>query len=141
MMLRDDRRGVVGLPLRIMLAMLILSLSLPMVHQYVDIETAKVGQRTLVHEGEELRNSAARTLLGGNGTVKFVELEIDGELVVGGQGPNSHLIKCQRGTWSTTLPLDSPPMALMSQQPMELSGDVRLRLECCRDHVWMEAAE
>ncbi len=139
-MLRGDRRGMLGLPLRIMLAMLILSLSLPLVQQYVDVETAKVGQRATVHEGEALRNAAVRTLLGGNGTVELVELEIDGTLIAGGQEPNSHIIECHWGTWSETMPMDSPPMALRSQERMELSGKVRLKLECRGDHVWMEAA-
>jgi len=86
-----NKRGIEGLPLKLMLISLMVSLALPAVIGSLDSYEASVAKASMRTSAEELAAAATEVLVAGEGNVRTVAVEIsssasrgDGRIEVGG---------------------------------------------------------
>ena len=136
-----DKRGIEGLPLRLLVSSLVMALSAPALLgslAYLDSMTAvDLAER----EAEELRASAISAFVGGPGNVRRVHVELRSGLsgapclrLGGGEGdPRSHQIDVLwSGEMVGSVPLAEPGFAICTPQglPLMIEGSGWVELSC-----------
>jgi len=92
--MRLDKKGVMGLPLRLAMAFLILSLSVPAVLYTVEDLKDDINVSILHREASKLSDALSQAYYSGEGGGCTVEISIKGDsrLTVGGEGKNAYSI-------------------------------------------------
>ncbi|MBM4237281.1 MAG: hypothetical protein FJ151_02220, partial [Euryarchaeota archaeon] len=85
-MKRLDRRGLEGLPLKLMIVFLLLSISFPMVLESMQYHNRVVSEELLEIEAEKVRQAVYAAYLSGAGNVRSVKIEMAPSY--GGTGPS-----------------------------------------------------
>lgn len=133
-----DRRGVEGVPLKLMLVALILSLSTPVVISTMERYQGSIGDALLAAEGERLAAAVAEVYSAGEGNIRKVALDLpvdgrDAHLEVGGNGTSAMAIRCcSEGRLVRTIYLTEPPIRMLTSDGSLLSlgpGKVDVVLE------------
>jgi len=133
-----DRRGLEGMPLKLLLAALLLSISLPTVVSTIDDYQTSVGKAAATAEASRLAAAVADVYSSGEGNVRIVTVKLPAGqnvgLEVGGEG---HLNMSVRGHMGgapiAPVYISDPPVIIVSEQGGNLTigpGSSRLRLEC-----------
>jgi hypothetical protein len=132
-MLATDHRGVEGLPLRLLIIALVLSLSSPLLMDALHDHQESVDAAVLLEEGGTLRDAIYCCYLRGPGNRQSVDIDLPAHcfLVLGGDGASDpYTIRMVQGSKVVgTLLLDSPPVrASFPGGPMD--GQYQLTVEC-----------
>jgi len=98
---RKDRRGIEGLPLRLMLVALLISLTLPSVLSLMQNATSGIAEDKVAEMAEDIAVTVEEMSMGGPGNVRVVTVPMDlpdGAVLTigGGHGPAD----CARISWT-----------------------------------------
>lgn len=100
--MRNDKRGIEGLPLRLMLVALLISLTLPAVLSSLGQMTSEVDGNRLAAAAEEIAHIVEEMASDGPGNVRIVrlpvDLSVDGDIMIGGSEGSVESLKL---TWSS----------------------------------------
>ena len=75
--MRKDRRGIEGLPLRLMIVALLVSLTLPLLLSSMEQAASGMAERRLGQEAEDLVRSIEGLAAAGPGNVRFMDVATD----------------------------------------------------------------
>ncbi|MDH7507952.1 MAG: hypothetical protein QHH00_00945 [Methanomassiliicoccales archaeon] len=138
-----DRNGLEGLPLKLMIIFLILSLTAPILFENAEYYDTLVIEKQLLVEAEKIRRTAYSAYLSGPGNTRTIEVEVPkgtfgqvSRLEFGGSLNDSAslTIKCFiNGVLCGTIVLDNPKIVIVSDsgQPITIeNGGTKLSLSC-----------
>jgi hypothetical protein len=124
-MKRLDAKGLEGLPLKLLIVLLLISISSPVVFQSLQYHERTVTVETLRTMGEKIRSAVLSAYVAGPGNVRTVEVAIpvsshDGQgwMEIGGPGESieSLSIRCWVGDHIIgTVYVSDPPVRMTSQ--------------------------
>jgi hypothetical protein len=130
-MKRWDRRGLEGLPLKLMIVSLLMSLSAPLVLTSLDSYQDEVGRSALRAEAAKIAAAATEVFTDGPGNVRTVEISVPAlmgkmsmALEIGGplNDTSSLSIRCIiDGQVVSTIYMDDPPVRLVTNASLPLS--------------------
>lgn len=143
-MKRWDRRGIEGMPLKLMLIGLMVSLSLPAVIGSLDSYEESVAKTSLRTSAEELAAAATEVFVAGEGNVRTLTVEFspsasrgDGRIEVGGplSGAASLGVRCMYGgaVFHTAYMSDPPVRLVTAGGTLSVGpGPTEIALSCVR---------
>ena len=127
--LSKDRKGIMSLPIRLMVTMMVIAIALPIIMTAMDGSEQDMAGAEMEKEAEKFRNAAVLAHYSGNGCSRTVQLELPAgcELSVGGQGGDAYSIRMSyNGEVISTVYFESPPLMII--QPMTFTGNMTLKL-------------
>lgn len=129
-----DRKGMVGFPMRLAIAFLILSISVPAAMSAIGNIDGDSRMSSVSGEAEKLADTMANAYYSGNGSRFTVDLEIeDGCMViVGGDGSEAYSIKVVCDDDMSVIPLDRPSIRVIGGS-VTLAGDCHVICTCTCD--------
>ena len=131
-----DRRGLEGLPLKLLLVALLISLSLPVVASSMDGYRKNVEEAALGAEVSRLASSISEVHAAGEGNVRFITVGVpagDVAIEIGGEGVDAMSIRgVVAGCVVRTMYLDDPPARVITGTggAMTMGESTNIRLEC-----------
>lgn len=129
--MRSDDRGVLGMPVRLAVAVLVIATMVPVVLGMVGTAEDSIGSSELEREADRLRDGAARAYYGGEGTIVSVDLRLPpgASLGVGGDGGGRYVIRLiEDGEEVGRVYIDRPAVPVLGPAA-EVSGSVTVKLE------------
>jgi len=134
--LRNDRRGIEGLPLRLMLVALLISLTLPTMLSFMNSTASSMAGDKAAGIAESMAMTLEEMGAGGPGNVRevYIPNDLPGGVVLRIGGGNG-TIDCARITWNTggevgTRYLRGVSVLTEDGSPLSLSAGDAIRLEC-----------
>ena len=93
--LRGNKKGVLGLPIKLLLIMAILAVTIPIVTQAMGESQGNIAEAEMHHESMKFKNAATLAHFSGNGCSRTVDIELPAgcELQIGGSGENAYCIR------------------------------------------------
>ncbi len=134
--MRNDRRGIEGLPLRLMLVALLISFTLPTMLSFMQSTTSSIAGEKAAEIAEGIAATMEEMSAGGPGNVRFVKVPSDLlagiELRLGGENGS---VDCARITWKAdelegARYLVGVSVVTEHGRPLLLSAGDTIRLEC-----------
>lgn len=134
--MRDDRRGIEGLPLRLMLVALLISLTLPTMLSFSRYAADNIAEDKAVELAEEMALTMEEMSAGGPGNVRFVKVPSDLPagitFCIGGENGT---VDRSRITWNVDgreggRYLTGVMVLTESGKPLTISAGDSIRLEC-----------
>ncbi len=147
----DDLMGLEGLPLKLLIVVLLTSLSMPLFIGTLDSYTEKLSIREIEAEIDKVEETALSAFLGGPGSVRIVIVTLNdrtGEnvIVIGGPrgSPESHAVRIHTAGVVKWRYLDTVPTEISTGDDGSISltsPGANLRLECIShgDEMWLMA--
>jgi len=139
-MLCRDRNALEGLPLKLLITSLVISLCAPALNGALSYLEYSTDVAWGTEQAEKVRASALSAFVGGSGNVRTIVLELgsgdmDPTLRLGGgeDDPGSSLIEVLwRGRVAATVALESPAFRILTSDgmPVLIEGHVSVRLLC-----------
>ena len=123
---------MIGMPLKLMVSFLIISLVLPSVGMMVSEVREDLSSQDLDAETDRIVECIYRTYRSGTGATESVTVDIPpgGSILIGGTGIDSHTVRvCHEGEVVETIGLDRAPVRL-SEALMELTGRCTVTFQC-----------
>ena len=127
--LRKDRKGIMSLPIKLMVIMIVISLSVPLLTNALNDSQESMAGAEMSHQAEKFKNAAVLAHYSGNGCSRTVELELPQgcEMSVGGKGNDAFTIRLlYNGEIVSKEYFDKPVLKI--DQEMTFTGKVTLKL-------------
>ena len=124
--LSHDNRGILSMPLKLIMIMVILTLCIPIVAQTVDSNQRQMMGSVMDQEAERMIEAARDARFSGAGTSDIIDIDLPQgcEIVLGGDDPYS--ISClYEGSIVTKKYIDRP--AIRFDDSVTVSGNMRLQ--------------
>ncbi|MBN1109668.1 MAG: hypothetical protein JXA45_02790 [Methanomassiliicoccales archaeon] len=135
--MKGDRRGVEGLPLRLMLTALLISLSLPALLSAMEGVDAELDNREMSVLAEDIASRVREMMAAGPGNVRMIsipeDLPSDLYLSLGGAEGSAESFRLSWGNARHTLGslyLEKAIVLTDDGRPLELRAGDRLRMTC-----------
>lgn len=132
--MRTDKKGVIDLPVKLMVIVLIVSLSVPLIANAVERGESNNAGNLMNSEIDRIFNAVAAVHYSGTGATRTVSVDLpDGcELnIPGGSGSESYVIKMMfKGHDSGTRYMDRPPVKFLTDR-VTISGSCVLLITSC----------
>ncbi|MFA6803905.1 MAG: hypothetical protein WCR24_05380 [Candidatus Methanomethylophilaceae archaeon] len=93
--IRTDRKGILDLPLKLMVTMIILALSVPLIVEAVDNNEMDMMDFEMEQEVVKFKNAVSAVHYSGEGSSRTVELDIPPgcEIIIGGTGADAYSVR------------------------------------------------
>ena len=93
--LRSDRKGVLDLPIKLMITMIILALSVPLIAEAIEDNEIDMMNSEMEQEISKLKNAVSAVHYSGEGSSRTVDLKIPAgcEIMIGGTGTDAYSIR------------------------------------------------
>lgn len=131
-----DRKGVIGFPMRLAIAFLILSIFVPITLTMVD-DLDDQSQTTIAkQEAERIEDRIKQTYYSGTGSICTVDVQLSGGsyLILGGDGSDAYSMRIMiDDTEKEKVFLQRPSVRLMGG-PLYVNGNCTLSLECVSEN-------
>ena len=127
--LNSDRGGIMSLPVKLMITMMIIALSVPLLTGALDQNQEDMAGAEMAQEVERFKNAAYLAHFSGNGCSRTVELDVPAgcEIFVGGEGSDAYSIRMiYNGDLVSTDYFESPALRIV--QEMSFTGHMTLKL-------------
>ena len=127
--LNKDRRGVMSLPVKLMITMVVIAVSIPMLTAALDSNQEDMAGAEMIQETEKFKNAANLAHFSGNGCSRTVEIDLPAgcEMSVGGTGSDAYSIRMvYNGDLVSTEYFESPVLKI--SQEMTFTGHMTLKL-------------
>ncbi len=128
-LLMRDRKAVIGMPIKLLIVMVILTISIPIVHNALEINEESMMGTKMDRECDRITDCVRDIYYSGIGSVKTVEIDLPQgcELVIGGKGADAYCIASYfEGKRLSTTYMDGPVVRFADE--LYVSGDTRLRM-------------
>lgn len=126
-----DRQGIEGLPLKLLIVALLISISFPPVWQTLVYYDSTLTTEEAVEQAAKIRGCAASAFIAGEGNVRRVNVDLHrpmagkgSSLVLGGfpDSASSHVISVLNdGRQVGTIPLQDPELQIVTMNGQQLS--------------------
>lgn len=129
--MKNDRRGVIGMPIRLAVVFMILALTVPVMVGFVGDFRKNTEISDLTVQAETVSDTAKKTYYAGVGGVFTADVSVgfDCELIIGGESYNAYEIKMVRsGEEVGKVIMDRPPVRI--PEPVHVTGTHTLKFEC-----------
>lgn len=129
-----DRKGLIGMPIRLAVAFLVLALAVPLLVGMTEDLRDDVESSELSIQAGKVSDTAKKAYYAGAGSVFTVEISIDHHcmLVIGGVGSDAYTIRMMSdGDEVGRVFMDCPVVKFMDE--VSVSGAQTLMLECVKD--------
>ena len=127
--LRGNRKGIMSLPVKLMVTMLIITISLPLLSDVTQDSERDMASAEMEQEAMRFMNSAELALRSGNGSSRTVTLSLPAgcELVVGGEGSDAFCVRAvYNGDTVSRYYFDNPVLRISEE--MTFTGKIVLML-------------
>ena len=127
--LRKNRKGVMGLPIKLMVTMTIIAISLPALTGIMDDSERGMADAEMGQEAERFMNAAVLAHRSGDGSTRTVSISLPAgcELWVGGEGSNAFSVRSVYNGEIVSKDYFETPVLKINEQ-MTFSGNVTLKL-------------
>lgn len=127
--LRKNRKGVMGLPIKLMVTMTIIAISLPALTGIMDDSERGMADAEMGQEVERFMNAAVLAHRSGDGSSRTVSISLPAgcELCVGGEGSDAFCVRSMYNGEIVSKNYFETPVLKISEQ-MTFSGKVTLKL-------------
>ncbi len=134
--MRNDKRGIEGLPLRLMLVAILISLTLPTMLSFMHQTTSSIAEHKAAGIAEQIAATVEEMSAGGPGNVRTVVVPVDLlasiKITIGGQNGT---VDCTRIGWKTdghegARYIDGAIVISDNGNPLVISAGDSIRLEC-----------
>ncbi len=130
--MRSDDRGVLGMPVRLAVAVLVIATMTPIVLGMVDDAEETMTSSGLESEADRLYDGISRAYYGGEGTVVTVDLSLrpGQSLAIGGDGADRYAIRLlEDGDEVGRVYMERPSVPVLGGTTV-ISGETSVRLRC-----------
>ncbi|MFP4170825.1 MAG: hypothetical protein ACLFUV_07380 [Methanomassiliicoccales archaeon] len=136
-----DKLGIEGLPLRLLISLLLISLSLPVVMDQIDRQEGEMAELAVREKAEKVKKVAVSVYMAGPGNVRTVEVDLSpgSSMIIGGSisDPDSRSIRFLLDGESAGVEyLDTVPVRISNdgESPLSLgSPGGQLVISCVTD--------
>lgn len=127
--LRRDRKGVISLPIRLMLVVMIISVSLPIVCEALDENEKDISDIEMNREKERILDAMAAAHYSGTGSSRTVTVDVPSgcEIRIGGEGIDSMSVRSYHGGELTSTEYFERPDVRISEETV-ITGYMTLML-------------
>ena len=127
--LNRNRKGIMSLPIKLMVIMIVVSISLPILTNALEDSQESMAGAEMEKESEKFRNAAVLAHYSGNGCSRTVELELPSgcEMSVGGEGGDAYSIRMVYNDSLVSTDYFEKPVLKISDE-VTFSGHMRLKL-------------
>lgn len=127
--LNRDRGGIMSLPVKLIITMVIITLSIPMLTSALDSNQEEMAGAEMMQEAQRFKNAACLAHFSGNGCSRTVEIDLPSgcEMHVGGEGSDAYSIRMlYNGDLIATEYFESPVLKIRDE--MVFTGHMTLML-------------
>lgn len=127
--LMRDRTAVIGMPIKLLIVMVILTISIPIVHDALEINEESMMRTKMDRECDRITDCVRDVYYSGIGSVRTVDIGLPQgcELVIGGNGADAYRMASYfEGKRLSTAYMDEPVVRFANE--LSVSGDTRLRI-------------
>lgn len=133
--MRNDKRGIEGLPLRLMLVALLISLTLPTMISLLQDTSSSIAEDKAAEIAEEIADTIQEMSAGGPGNVRVVKVPADLPSGIILRLGGNRDIECTRISWSvdgreSVWYLDGVTLITENDKVLTITAGDSLRLEC-----------
>ena len=127
--LRKNRKGVMGLPIKLMVTMMIIAISLPALTGIMDDSERDMADAEMGQEAERFMNAAVLAHRSGDGSSRTVSISLPAgcELCIGGEGSDAFCVRSVYNGEMVSKNYFETPVLKISEQ-MVFTGNVTLKL-------------
>jgi hypothetical protein len=145
--IRADRGGIEGLPLRLLMVSMLVSLTVPVFLGAMQSHSMTLTETIVEERMDSIEESAISAFLGGPGSVRTLDMDMGpftGEIVIGGprSTPDSRSISYTGGGLEIRRYIDEIPLEMTSSgNGLTISSPCGvIRFECVSqgDQIWIE---
>ncbi|AGI47993.1 hypothetical protein TALC_01000 [Thermoplasmatales archaeon BRNA1] len=129
-----DGRGVIGFPVRIGVAFLLVALCVPAISYAVDAFQESSELQRVDGEVDSIIEASGRIYFGGAGCSCTIDVHVEPgyEIWIGGEGPEAYSVSVVKGSSVRERTYAENPSVRFLGERMVLTGDSELLLECAR---------
>ncbi|MDN5358037.1 MAG: hypothetical protein AB7D42_00195 [Candidatus Methanomethylophilaceae archaeon] len=133
--MKMDRKGMIGLPVRLAITFLILALTVPLLMGAVDDYRSGAEASALRVQAGIVSETAEKTYYAGEGGAFTAEVLIghDNRMVIGGEGADAYTIRMFCGDDSIGRLVMDRPAVRIAGDGISISGERTLLFECVND--------
>ncbi|MFA6680250.1 MAG: hypothetical protein WCR96_07170 [Candidatus Methanomethylophilaceae archaeon] len=93
--LRSDRKGVLGLPIKLMITMIILALSIPLIVEAMEDNEVNMMNSEMEQEVSKLKDAVSAVHYSGKGSSRTVDINVPAgcEISIGGTGTDAYSVR------------------------------------------------
>ena len=127
--LRGNRKGIMSLPIKLMVTMLIIAISLPLLSDVIQDSERDMASAEMEQEAIRFMNSAELALRSGNGSSRVITIDLPAgcELNVGGEGSDAFCVRTvYNGDIVSRYYFDNPVLRITEE--MTFTGKMVLKL-------------
>lgn len=110
-----DRKGIMDLPIKLMMVMVLLSVSLPIISDAVDSNQSDMADAEMKQESKRIISTMALAHYSGIGSSRTVTVDLPAgcEISVGGKGSDAYSIRAiHNGNVTSVIYLDNPVLKI-----------------------------
>ncbi len=132
--MRMNRRGVIGMPIRLAVAFLILAITVPLLMGVADDLRDDVEASDLAVQADIVSKTAEKAYYAGIGSTFTADVSIDhnGRLIIGGDGPDAYTVRMIYGDKEMGRIVMDRPLVKISEE-ISVSGVNVLMFVCVQD--------
>ncbi len=130
----SDRKAVLGMPIKLLIVMVILTISIPIVHNALDVNNESMMETKMNQECDRITDCIRDVYYSGIGSVRTIDIDLPQgcELVIGGKGADAYcMTSYYEGKRLSTSYMDEPVVRFADE--LSISNDTRLRIGVDRD--------
>lgn len=133
--MRMDRKGVIGMPVRLAVTFLILAIAVPVLMDYVEDYRDGTEASGLMVQAEVVSDTAEKTFYAGKGGVFTAEISVGNgnRLIIGGQGADAYAVRMFCGDEDVGRLVMDRPAVRIAGDGVAVSGERTLLFECVAD--------
>ncbi len=133
--MKMDRKGVIGMPVRLAMTFLVLALAVPVLMDSVEDYRAVTEASGLMVQAEAVSDTAEKTFYAGEGGAFTAEISVGhgNRLVIGGQGADAYTIRMFCGNEDVGRLVMDRPAVRIAGGGIAVSGEMTLLFECVDD--------
>jgi len=127
--LRKNKKGVMSLPIKLMVTMMIIAVSLPALTGIMDDSERGMADAEMGQEAERFMNAAVLAHRSGDGSTRTVSISLPAgcELCVGGEGSDAFCVRSVYNGEIVSKDYFETPVLKINEQ-MTFSGNVTMKL-------------
>ena len=127
--LRRDRKGIMSLPVKLAVVMMVITITIPVLSNALDNSREDMMNAEMQQEVDRLKNTASLVHYSGNGSSRTVEIDLPAgcEIAVGGEGGDAYSIRSSyNGRVVSTDHFERPVLRIADETV--ITGRVMLKL-------------
>ena len=125
----NDRRGMMDMPLKLTVIMIVIALNIPMIVNVIETNEDRVMDSVLSKEADRIGSAVRAAYYSGDGSSRMIDVDLpEGcEMTLGGSSSDAYAITCTFGGKVVSKTYIEKP-SIRFDGPVTISGNVRLEI-------------